>query len=447
MIALGAIRLGVIPLLVGSLAGLGPRPQATGLSFGLPFSEARGPRPEAYQGSEVIAEVRVHGNHVTSNEEIIKIAGLSIGAPFTSTTLADIRKRLRDSDKFNDVDVLKRYASIEDLSRIVVVIIVNEGPVRIEMPELPDDPIRVVRRRGLRNLMFMPIFEFEDGYSGTFGVRIARVNVGGERGRLSFPLTMGGTRRAGIEYDRTFVTGPLSRVEVGAAIQRRRNPAFEEFDRRDRTWARAERGWGPVRSGVTVGWQRVRFADLRDDLRTVGGDVAFDTRLDPLLPRNAVFISAAWERVDFKSEQPTTDRTRVDARGYLGLVGQTVLVVRGVREDVNHPVPPYLRSLLGGWSSLRGFEAGMFTGDTVVSGSVEVRVPVSSPLSAGKLGVSGFVDTGKAYDKGSRFKDAQWHTVIGGSVWLTITAFRMSFSVARGLGSGTRVNFGGGLSF
>ena len=110
-------------------------------------------------------------------------------------------------------------------------------------------------------------------------------------------------------------------------------------------------------------------------------------------------------------------------------------------------MPPYLRSLLGGWSNLRGFEAGAFTGDTLVAGSAEVRVPLSPVLSDGKLGVSVFVDAGAAYDKGRRLKDADIRTGAGGSVWVTLLAFRMGVSVAHGKGAGTRVNFGGGLSF
>jgi hypothetical protein len=61
--------------------------------------------------------------------------------------------------------------------------------------------------------------------------------------------------------------------------------------------------------------------------------------------------------------------------------------------------------------------------------------------------VSAFVDAGTAYDKGQRLADQTARTGIGGSAWMTIAAFRMSFSVAHGRRSGTRVNFGGGLTF
>ena len=400
----------------------------------------------AQAAAEVIAEIRVHGNHVTEDDEIVKLAGVAIGTPFGPTTIAEVTERLRAAKRFDDIDVLKRFASIADPSKIALVIVVNEGPVRIEVPDDPGDPIKVVKRRGITNLMWMPILDFEDGYGATYGARVAYVAVAGERSRLSFPLTWGGLKRAGAEFDRTFTRGPLSRVEFGTAVQRRRNPAFDVDDDRTRLWGRAERALGPVRIGGTGGWQRVSFEAIDDDLRTVGADVTLDTRVDPVLPRNAVYAQASWERVGYASGG-STHRVRTDTRGYLGLLGQSVLVARIVREDSSEPLPPYLKSLLGGWSSLRGFEAGSFFGDTMVAGSLELRMPLSSPISVGKLGVSAFVDSGTAYAKGERFEDQTLRTGIGGAVWMTIGPLRMGLSVAHGRGADTRVNFGGGLSF
>lgn len=400
----------------------------------------------AVQSVEVIAEVRVHGNHLTPDDEVVQIAGVVIGAPFTATTIADVTARLRASRKFDTIEVLKRFASIDDPAKIVVVMIVNEGPVRITLPDAPGEMPRVVKRRGLRNLMFMPLLDAEDGYGLTYGVRVAYLGVAGGRSRLSFPLTLGGHKRAGVEIDRTFARGPFSRVEVGASIGRRKNPAYEENDDRKRIWGRVERVAGPVRASATGAWQRIGFGGLDEDVRSIGAAVTFDTRLDPMLPRNAVLATASIDRHFFDAGNPI-NTTRLDVRGYLGLVGQTVLEGRVLREDASAAVPPYMRSLLGGWSNLRGFEAGFRTGDTLVAASLELRVPLNSPLDFGKVGVSLFVDTGTAYDKGQRFRDQDLHTGAGGSVWLAAAIFRLSLAVAHGRGAGTRVSFGGGFVF
>ena len=402
--------------------------------------------PSQAASQDVITAVRVHGNQLTSDADIVKLAGATIGAPVGPTTVADIAARLRASKRFQTVDVLKRFASIADPSQIVIVIIVDEGPVRLDVPDSPSDPIRVVKRRGLRNLMFMPILDAEDGYGVTYGVRFALVGLAGDTSRFSFPLSWGGLKRAGAEFDRTFSRGPFSRVEFGGAIQQQQNPAFVLNDDRRRVWARVDRAAGPIRAGGTVGWQHVTFGGTADSFRSVGGDLTLDTRIDPVFPRNAILAVASWEHLDFASGG-ATNRTRLEGNGYVGLIGQTVLALRAVREDANRPLPLYLKSLVGGWSNLRGFKAGSFTGDTMVTGSAELRIPLTSPLNVGKLGVSVFEDVGTAYDKGDAFRVQMLREGIGASVWLTAAAFRMSLSVAHGRGASTRVNFGAGLTF
>ena len=435
-----------VPVLLMMAFGRYGEPEGSPLRKTTLRTEPRTFRFGVRQSNEVIAEIRVHGNLIVKNEDVLAIAGVKPGDPFAATTIADVISRLRASKKFQEVQVLKRFASISDPSKIVLILVVNEGAVRIDLPDLPGSEPRIVKRRGLRNLMFMPIIDGEDGYGLTYGARIAYAGAAGRQSRLSFPLTWGGMKRAGVELDRPFKRGPLSRVTTGAAVQRQLNPAYQEHDDRRRLWARAERAAGPVRVGGTLGWQHVSFAGGSDSIRSTGGDVTIDTRLDPLLPRNAVFASASWEHLAFTSGG-ATNRTRVEGRGYLGVIGQNVLVLRAAREDANRPLPAYLKSLLGGWSSLRGFKAGSYVGDTLVTGSAELRVPLSSPLDVSKLGVSLFVDTGAAYDKGHRYRDQIRHTGIGGSVWITAAVFQMSLSVAHGLKGETRVNFGGGISF
>lgn len=403
----------------------------------------------AQAAAEVIAEIRVHGNHVTTNDEVLAISGVKPGAPFTATTLREVSDRLRSSGKFEHVEVLKRFASISDPTQVALVLIVNEGAVRIEFEEAPDgeDVATVVRRRGWRNLMYLPILDGEDGYGLTYGVTTSLANVLGERSRISVPLSWGGTRRAAVEIEKNFAAGPLTRVEFGAGVQRRENPAFEINDDRKKLWARAEKSIRHVRLGSTAAWDRVTFGAIKEDFWSIGADVALDTRIDPAYPRNAVWLSASVDRLTFDAGH-SLYRTRLDGRGYLGLIGQTVLVVRATRDGANAAQPRYLQPLLGGWSSLRGFEAGQFHGDIVVTGSAELLVPISSPMSVGKLGLSAFIDSGVAYDHGLRFRDQPRHTGIGGSLWLNAAVFRLSFSVAKPRSGGdTRFNFGGGFTF
>ena len=400
------------------------------------------------QGPETIAEIRIHGNHVSSDAEVLQLSGVTIGAPFTATTIAEVTAKLKAARKFDSVEVLKRFASIEDPSKITVVIVVDEGPVKIEMPDPtagPDAPIRVVKRR-FGNFMWLPILYGEDGYGFTYGARIAYVGLPNERMRVSFPLSWGGDKKAGAEFEQTFRRGPISRVQFGVARQRQENPGFEINDDRTRVWGRAEHASGPLRVGTTAGWQQVSFAELDDDLRTVGVDVAFDTRLDPLNPRNAVYARAAWEHLDFEA-QPARNRTTLEGRGFVGLFGSSVLALRATHGRADGALPPYEQWLLGGPSSVRGFSTGSEVGDRIVSGSIELRLPFSSPLRVAKTGVAVFLDRGAVWNDGQRLADADWKQGYGAGVFAIATVFQLRLDVAHGQGRGTRVHFSAGLSF
>lgn len=402
-------------------------------------------QPQA-QSKEVIAEVRIHGNQIVADAEVLKISGVVIGTPYTDAILAEVTKRLKDSGKFESIDVLKRFASIEDASRIIVVIIVNEGPVRIVMPGDPTGLLQVKKRSFLSNLMFVPVLEGSDGYGLTYGARVAYPRPLGRNSRLSFPVTWGGTKRVGIEIERTFTHGPFNRLEVGAALQRKRNPAYDEQDDRTRGWARVTQSFGIVRAGATGGWQQVSFGAVSQSYASFAVDVTLDTRDNPALPRNAVLVTATAERVFFEHGAALT-RTRVDANGYIGLFRQHVLQLHAVVEDANRPEPVYMRSILGGWSTVRGYKTGFLTGDTLVAGSIEWQVPITSPRSFGKLGVSAFADWGTAYEHGQAFKQQPLYRGVGGTVWFTIASFRLSMAVGYGQGSGTHVHFSGGFGF
>jgi outer membrane protein assembly factor BamA len=400
-------------------------------------------QPPAAQ--EVVTAIQIHGNTSTSDEELRQLAGVQIGAPFTATTIADIAARLRAAKRFGDVQVLKRFASISDPSQILLVVIVDEGAVRIENTGDPAHPTRVVRSRRL-NLMVLPILSFEDGYGFTYGARFARPNVAGKNSRVSFPLSWGGEKRAAAEFEKSFTQG-VSRVLGGAAIAERTNPFYDEDDNRRRLWIRAERALVPaIRLGGTGGWQRVSFMGADDRFTQAGADVVVDTRIDPLLPRNAVFARASWEHLSIDSTGGT-NRTEIDARGYVGLLGQSIVAVRALRQNADRPLPPYLKPLLGGMANLRGFAAGTAAGDSLFATSAELIVPITSPLNVAKIGVSAFVDAGTAYDHGARLSDQTLKQGYGGSVWLSAAFLRMNIAVAHGRGSATRVQFGLSTSF
>jgi outer membrane protein assembly factor BamA len=392
---------------------------------------------------EVVVEVRVHGNLATPDEEILRLAGVRIGDPFAPDTPAVVAARLRAARRFDNVEVLKRYASIADPTLVLLVIVVDEGPVSVDWSG--GDRARVVRRRGPRP-MFLPVLDFEDGYGFTYGLRLALPEPVGERSLVSFPLTWGGRRSAAAVLETQPGRGPLTRVEAGASRSRRTHPFFDRHDDRTRVWARGERELaGGLRLGATAGLESVSFLDRASRVGQVGADLTFDTRLDPAAARNAIFARVAWDHFGFDDQG--RNQLDLDVRGYVGLVGQPVLVLRALRRDADGALPPYLKPMLGGMDTVRGFPAGAAVGDTLVAGSAELVVPLTSPLNFGKAGVSAFVDVGAAYDDGDRMRDQAFARGVGASWWFSAAFLRASVAVARGLGTGTRVHFGTSLTF
>ena len=395
---------------------------------------------------EVVAAVRVQGNVLTPDEEIVRLAGITIGMPVATDTVEAVARRLRAARKFDRVEVLKRYASISDPTQIVLVVLVNEGAVSIKRTGDPDRPTRVVRS-WWPNLLVLPIFSNDDEYGPTYGARITRPNTAGRRGRVSFPVTWGGTKRGAVEFEKRYDEGWLTRLTAGASISRRTRPSFGEDDDRQSFSVRAERDVRPwLRLGATGGWQHVSFLDTADRFTDFSADLIVDTRLDPWLARNAVFARIARRRLDFHGRD-TAAQTDLEAHGYLGIFGQSVLVASARKEGSDGPLPEYLKPLLGGASSVRGFKAGTGAGDNLVTGSLELRVPLTSPLRLGKIGVAAFIDAGTVYDDGERFADQVLKRGAGGGVWFAATVFRFNVSVARGSEGLTRVHATGNLRF
>jgi outer membrane protein assembly factor BamA len=302
----------------------------------------------------------------------------------------------------------------------------------------------VVRDRG-PHLLFLPILDAEDGYGLAYGVRITLPNPAGAHSRLSFPLTWGGDKRASAEFDKT-MEGPLSRFTATASIGQRENPFFEADDTRDQLSVRGEHALTKsVRLGATAGWQHVSFLGRTESFTQAGVDAVVDTRIDPMLARNAVYARAAWEHLSFAADG--VNRLELTALGYIGLFSQNILVVGVQREDADGALPPYLKPLLGGMENLRGFRAGAAVGDTLVAGSIELLVPLTPTLKFGRLGVSVFTDVGAVYDKNQRLDGQPLSQGVGGSVWFTAAFLRLKLAVAHGIGATTRVHFGGGVMF
>ena len=391
---------------------------------------------------ERITEVRVHGNHATPDVDIVKLSGLAAGQDAGDAQLRAAEKRLKDTGRFENVELRRRYLSIADSSQVLIMIVVDEHPA-VTPTNLTPSPMRKLARMQ----MYLPILKHTDGYGMTYGVRVALADALGDRSRVSVPLTWGAERRVGLEAERLFDRGPFSVVRGGVGLYRRVNPHYGLPDTRREARAEAERtvtDWFRVGTGARVA--NVRFGDAYDARHTAGGAfMVFDTRIDPAFPRNAVHARLGWERVDFQTGR--ADRLLTDVRGYVGIGGSTVLALRGQLAQSRTALPFAEQPMLGGSDSLRGYPTGYRADDNMAAGTIEVRQPLNSPLSFGRFGVKAFVDAGTVWAAGGRLGDQQFERGIGGGIYFGAGPFIMDLDIAKPQTGNIRAHFGMGVTF
>jgi outer membrane protein assembly factor BamA len=412
---------------------------------GAPSTWAQDQTPQAVQppaaGPETIAEIRVHGNATIADDEVIRLSGVTIGATLEPDGLQSIERRLRDSGRFDDIQVRKRYRTLA-MDEVAIVLLVHERPgVR------PDGTLPSPIHRFTSRLMFLPILTYDDGYGWTYGGRTSLVDSLGLGERLSVPLTWGATKRAALEAERTFRGGPLTRVQGSFGIAQRENPHFELDDTRTELRGRVERRLkGILTLGADAGRTSLDFGGAPSDFWTGGVDAALDTRRDPAFPSDAVYFGAGWNQLHVQGSSGV-NRYRLDGRGYKRLIGQSVIAVRAQYDTADAPLPPYEQWLLGG-SFLRGTPAGTFAGEKRFVASAELRVPFSSPLSTGRVGFTAFMDGGISAAYGQDITKLPLSRGAGAGLFLIIPFISLNFDVAHSLdGYGTRVHFSTGFTF
>jgi outer membrane protein assembly factor BamA len=426
----------------------------------------------AYAQDERIAEIRVHGNHTTPDAVVMDLSGLKVGDPVTDKSIREAEKAIRHSHRFSDVEVRKRYLSISDPTQVLAMIVVNEKAGVSDTNLTPG-----IGTRLKASSMFLPIFNFQDGYGLTYGVRTTFPHAIDDQTRVSVPLSWGGERRAGVEVDHWFggsrgfsgfaKRDPVLRLLGGFSIYRRENPYYEISDIRLEGKLRAEHpinSW--LRVGATAKTAEVTFGNTGQDLidaieestaplippRSVeqhtsySADAVVDTRLDPSFPRNAVYLSTGPELLRWEGGNSAT-RWDTDARGYVGIPLGMVVALRTQFLTSNSALPPSEQYLLGGTDTLRGYDAGFQAADNMATVSTELRIPLASPTSFGRFGVKGFVDWGTTWANGSKFANADWQRGIGGGVYFGAGPLLMDLAAAWAEDGSARVNFGLGVSF
>lgn len=392
---------------------------------------------------EWVVEVRVHGNYSVPDAEILEMAGVAVGDVAGPGVGDAVARRLEATGRFETVEVRKRYRSLTATDRVALVIVVREragaahaNPVLRSLGRLAD------------RSMFFPILDYEEGYGTTYGVRASLVDVLGADSRLSVPVTWGADKRVAFEAQKRLSGRFIDRVAAGASHGRRRHPYYDVDDDRTRVWLGIGRGLGSrFRVSAETAHEEVRFFRQTDRVTRSAVRLDYGGASASLFARDDVRASAAIERVAIAGRQAAFLRPRIDAQAFKGVGGQAVLAARVLFEGASAALPPYERLLLGGEGTLRGWRVGSRVGDRLVGASVELRLPVSSPLSMGTAGLRIFYDTAAAYDAGQSLRDQRFLKGAGAGVFLVLPFGSLHLDAGHDLRGSVRLHAGAGVGF
>jgi outer membrane protein assembly factor BamA len=393
---------------------------------------------------ELITELRVHGNYSVPDADVVALTGVAPGDRLAADGLGAIAGRLRASGRFDAVEIRKRYTSLSRTDEVALIFVVEERPAA----SVTGGRMARVLTTAVRQTMFVPILDYTEGNGMTGGARFTLLDVLGESGTLSVPLSVGGKREAAVEIEKRFDRGPVHSLRGGVSSSRVENTHFRVDDRRSELWVGADRELvGPLSVSAETRWADVGFGPLSDQVATHRFGIAVDTRRDAGFPRDAVFLEAGWQWLDPGGGVRTVTQPRLDARLFLGLFGQTVVALRARYQGASAAVPIYAQPLVGGGVSVRGHRVGAQAGDRLAAASAELRLPLNSPMSFGKTGVRLFVDSGAVFDVDERLRKTQFLQGVGVGVFVSAAFINLQLDVGHDLHGSARVHLRTTASF
>ena len=96
---------------------------------------------------------------------------------------------------------------------------------------------------------------------------------------------------------------------------------------------------------------------------------------------------------------------------------------------------------------LENVRTGYRAADNMVAGTIELRVPLNSPMRFANTGLRVFADTGTTWNRGEDLDRTRADTGVGIGWFAIAPLFQFGIDVAHGLDAGTRAHVTFGIKF
>jgi outer membrane protein assembly factor BamA len=399
-----------VPLLVTIIASLlGPLEVATA--------------QERIDSVIVVKEILIEGNETTKDYVILREMSLRAGAILDTAALKSDEKKIYSLQLFNKVEC--DYTVKDRLATIV---------------------IRVSERW---YIFPIPIFGFRyrDVEKPYYGAALIHQNFRGRNEKIMASAVFGYDGWFNLAYQNPKLTDD-SDIFFGGAVGyshvRNLNVADAEYDQRvtNGSVSIGKRYGLFMLASVTLGYDQWMISDPSpgrtvspsgsDKFLTLASGFMYDARDVREFPTDGAYAAVSAAKYGFGESDVNLVRFRIDVRRYQPLGEGIALGVRALGTFLNGGASPsYLHAYFGYDERIRGYFSTVLEGDNLVSGSVELRVPILKPryhtvslkylppeFSVWRYGLYAgfFADAGTIWYRGDSFSQRPWYAGYGGGL-------------------------------
>jgi outer membrane protein assembly factor BamA len=366
--------------------------------------------------SQVIRSIRIEGNNVTQGNVILREMSLHTGDTLSQASLSRDRDRVYNLGLFNKVTVTHHdSAAVSDLVVTVV-----------ERWYIFPIPILNVRTRAVNTL--------------TYGLGVMHENFLGRNEKVSASFSTGYDQSASLTYQNPRLTGDddiflrtVLQYRNSHSLDNNSDVVFQQINRLASFSIGKRFGYFQTLIG-SAGYQTWQLPDTSlgrtvspdgmDRFIELGLHYTFDARNVREYPTDGWYLDATATQDGVGSESTVkTFKIASDLRWYI-LMGQDItLACRSFGTVVTGgPVPMYHRLFLSSRLGVRGYNQRDYSGEDVVGGSAEARLPIIAPrfitfnflniyqFNTARFGIYAafFTDVGKIWFRSNEFEEVPW---------------------------------------